>query len=52
MSMDKYPCSVYSINYIDDIRQHIDIDNRKIQAAYKTRDKMLKINLIRLIIFY
>ena len=28
---NKYPCSVYSINYIDDIRQQIDIDNRKIQ---------------------
>ena len=33
----KYPCSVYSINYIDDIRQQIDIDNRKIQAHIKER---------------
>ena len=33
----KYPCSVYSINYIDDIRQQIDIDNRKIQAHIKQR---------------
>src|SRR3954471_4813047 len=34
---NKYPCSVYSINYIDDIRQQIDIDNRKIQAHIKER---------------
>ena len=33
----KYPCSVYSINYIDDIRQQIDIDNRKIQAYINQR---------------
>ena len=33
----KYPCSVYSINYIDDIRQQIDIDNRKIHAHIKER---------------
>src|SRR6476659_5560564 len=34
---NKYPCSVYSINYIDDIRQQIDIDNRKIQEHIKQR---------------
>jgi two-component system, OmpR family, response regulator ChvI len=34
---NKYPCSVYSINYINDIRQQIDIDNRKIQAHIKQR---------------
>src|SRR6476660_1295896 len=34
---NKYPCSVYSINNIDDIRQQIDIDNRKIQAHIKQR---------------
>ena len=33
----KYPYSVYSINYIDNIRQQIKIDNKKIQEHIKQR---------------